>query len=110
MKNAIIAGSMCFAVLLGFYLLQQSNAIAQPPVTTRVVNASPQGEWVVVTAGYGEGTVGGASAVAANIVNIFDGDEYIVMVHTGTGKVRMVKWRDRDTQNPNPGFKVYDTP
>lgn len=100
MKKATIAGVAMIAALFGIiYLFQQSAANAQQPPTTRVVTASPQGEWVVVT------DVGGA---AAGNVQTNGYQYYIVMVHTGTGKTRMVKW-SRGSE-ANPGFQVYDTP
>lgn len=104
MKKATIVGVAMIAALFGIiYLFQQSAANAQPPSTTRVVTASPQGEWVVVTDGAGANLTGGRSAPRI----------YLVMVHTGTGKTRMVHWRTdvyNDTANVGPDFKVYDTP
>lgn len=104
MKKATIAGVAMIAALFGIiYLFQQSAANAQPPSTTRVVTASPQGEWVVVGNGPGANMVAGTFTERA----------YIVMVHTGTGKTRMVHWRTdvyNDTANVGPDFKVYDTP
>lgn len=104
MKKATIAGVAMIAALFGIiYLFQQSAANAQQPPTTRVVTASPQGEWVVVT-DVG-GTNGGA---AAGNIQTNGYQYYIVMVHTGTGKTRMVKWNRGG--EANPGFQVFDTP
>lgn len=100
MKKATIAGVAMIAALFGIiYLFQQSAANAQQPPTTRVVTASPQGEWVVAT----ESTSGSAGNVMTNGYHY-----YIVMVHTGTGKTRMVKWNRGG--EANPGFQVFDTP
>lgn len=108
MKSAIIACGVFCAVLLGFYLFQQSNASAQSPVTTRVVNATPQGEWIVVTQAYSNRPQYGLAVNANQAID--QGSTSIVMVHTGTGKVRIVKWQDYGAADKNPNMRVYETP
>lgn len=104
MKKATIAGVAMIAALFGIiYLFQQSAANAQNPPTTRIVTAAPQGEWVVLIDGYANG---------GNVKSVKLGDNRygysIVMIHTGTGKTRMVKW-EADTPG-NPNFQQFDTP
>ena len=99
MKKATIAGVAMIAALFGIiYLFQQSAANAQNPPTTRIVTAAPQGEWVVTDGGEAYG----------NLQMNAENQRYIVMVHTGTGKTRMVKWNRGGAADP--GFQVFDTP
>ena len=58
MSKAAIAAIATITVLMAVYVFQQSAANAQPPTTTRVVTAVPQGEWVVVTQGHEHGNTG----------------------------------------------------
>lgn len=103
MNKATIAGMAMITALLAVYVFQQSAANAQPPATTRVVTAAPQGEWVVVTQGHDHGNTGQVQRLGDNAFCLC-----IVMVHTGTGKTRMVKWEINTPGNPN--FQVFETP
>jgi hypothetical protein len=99
-------------------VLFRPNATAQPPTTVRTIAASPQGEWVAIQEGYFSGSSGDAGNSSPNNVLIgldptyarvwtWGNFRYFVLYHTGTGKSRIVAWRD---QNGIQNFMTFDTP
>jgi hypothetical protein len=100
--KTITVGSILALAAISVAILLRSEATAQPPTTIRTVAAAPQGEWVVVSYGSTDGNV----KLERLGDNTFAG--VLLMVHTGTGKTRMVKYQVNTPGNPL--FMVYDTP
>ena len=91
-------------------VLFRPNATAQPPATVRTIAASPQGEWVAIQESGSDGAatntmIGNDPAYEKAYVG--GNFKYVVLYHTGTGKSRIVAWRDR---NGIQNFMTFDTP
>lgn len=93
-KTAVIA-VLSIAIIAMVIAIVQSTVSAQPAIKT--LPASPQGEWVVLNIGSPFNGQVGATPVDNDPYRAARKSEhtsyhYVVMYHTGTGKIRHVSW------------------